>query len=293
MRFRTKIINASLMNKVVKSLQSTAKSCVIKLGPESVHFIVSDSESGPSGVQIWSQVKVVTLFDEYRIESRGNNEIYLEIGLEPLSKALRSAEMVGTTGRDSEAGVKLSKKNDKAVLVFDIVGQGNGPTPISITHDVTCLVLNPSRVAQLKEPLCPQPDIHVHLPSLAQLKGLASRFSHLGSTVSISANKKGEMLFTVQSDGLKMETKWEKLAIPNFNQEADQQPAQEVDPEEAPTFSVSISIKNLLKFLATNLANTTTIACICDNYCLIAYVYIGEPNEAAGVLTLFIPKSEA
>lgn len=67
----------------------------------------------------------VTLFDEYRIESRGNNEIYLEIGLEPLSKALRSAEMAGTTGRDSEAGVKLSKKNDKAVLVFDIVGQAS------------------------------------------------------------------------------------------------------------------------------------------------------------------------
>jgi hypothetical protein len=67
----------------------------------------------------------ITLFDEYRIESRGNNEIYLEIGLESLSKALRSAEMAGTTGRDSEAGVKLSKKNDKAVLVFDIVGQAS------------------------------------------------------------------------------------------------------------------------------------------------------------------------
>ena len=45
--------------------------------------------------------------------------------MEPLSKALRSAEMAGTTGRDSEAGMKLSKKNDKAVLVFDIVGQAS------------------------------------------------------------------------------------------------------------------------------------------------------------------------
>lgn len=46
--------NFDVTAEVVKSLQSTAKSCVIKLGPESVHFIVSDSESGPSGVQIWS-----------------------------------------------------------------------------------------------------------------------------------------------------------------------------------------------------------------------------------------------
>lgn len=89
--------------------------------------------------------------------------------------------------------MKLSKKNDKAVLVFDIVGQasrvirfvivfglkkltlletgmfqGNGPTPISITHDVTCLVLSPSRVAQLKEPLCPQPDVRVCIGCLRQ-----------------------------------------------------------------------------------------------------------------------------
>ena len=64
-----------------------------------------------------------TLFDEYRIESRGNNEIYLEVSLEALSKALRSAESAAASGRDSEASVKLSKKNDRAVLVFDIVGQ--------------------------------------------------------------------------------------------------------------------------------------------------------------------------
>jgi hypothetical protein len=47
----------------------------------------------------------------------------LETGLEALSKALRSAETAAASGRDSEAGVKLSKKNDRAVLVFDIIGQ--------------------------------------------------------------------------------------------------------------------------------------------------------------------------
>lgn len=93
------------------------------------------------------------------------------------------------------------------------------------------------------------------------------------------------MSFTLQNDGFKMETKWDKLAIPNFSksprmsrtmlmqilidmipltdQEADEEPHQDVDGEgeEVPTFSVSISLRNLLKFLATNLANTTTIAC--------------------------------
>ncbi len=39
---------------IVKSLSSMAKSCIIKLSPEAVHFIVPGSEGGPEGMQIWS-----------------------------------------------------------------------------------------------------------------------------------------------------------------------------------------------------------------------------------------------
>jgi len=81
----------------------------------------------------------------------------------------------------------------------------------------------------------------------------------------------------MQKDGFRLATKWERLAIPNFGKTdalryADMLSDQTVliiGPEAATNepvdelemHTVSISIKNLQKFLATNLANTTTIAC--------------------------------
>jgi hypothetical protein len=87
MRFRTHVINVSLLHsalrpkvpslvlphfrclipdrawkstrtsaEIVRYLSVMAKTCVIKLTPETVHFIVSGSEGGPEGVQIWSWV---------------------------------------------------------------------------------------------------------------------------------------------------------------------------------------------------------------------------------------------
>lgn len=284
------------MQKITKSLSQTSKSCILKLSPESVGFIVTGNEAGAGsggggsgsgggsggtgGVQIWSQVKIKTLFDEYRIESRSNNEIYLElISLDALGKALRSAEAAGAgsthnshrsleTLTDAEVYVKLGKKNNKAVLIFEIKGnvshrnsspsssllfrchlmwslhmtsfipnpkhtdvcdltcsltsppatlldslhlarslslyfgrlfltsesfshrfdgslccwpslsllthsfshhlvrclpirspQSHTGFPLEITHDVSCVVLSPGRVQDLKEPMCPPPDV--------------------------------------------------------------------------------------------------------------------------------------
>jgi hypothetical protein len=77
-----------------------------------------------------------TLFDQYRIESRQNNEIHLDLNIESFAKALRSAEAAlessgsargfgwGDNDAEAEGGtgviMKLAKKNDKAVLVFEI-----------------------------------------------------------------------------------------------------------------------------------------------------------------------------
>ena len=68
---------------------------------------------------------------------------------------------------------------------------------------------------------------------------------------------------------------------------------------------VLVSIKSFLKFLNSYVVSTTTIACqsdlhpcrcclkhaqgICQNHCMILYVYIGEVADAGGVLTFYIP----
>ena len=71
---------------------------------------------------------------------------------------------------------------------------------------------------------------------------------------------------------------------------------------------VLVSHKCLLKFLSSHVISTTTIACvytacpclypsadtcdivgICENHCMILYVYIGDVADAGGVLTFYIP----
>lgn len=74
MRFRTQVSNPGLMlspyqsrssmsspqadptrlSEIIRSLKQTATTCVLKLTPEIVGFIVTGPEVGPEGVQIWS-----------------------------------------------------------------------------------------------------------------------------------------------------------------------------------------------------------------------------------------------
>ncbi|KAJ9111846.1 hypothetical protein QFC20_002433 [Naganishia adeliensis] len=370
MRFRTQISNPGLMLKIIRSLKQTATTCVLKLSPEIVGFIVTGPEVGPEGVQIWSQIKVSTLFDQYRIESRQNNEIHLDLNIESFAKALRSAEAAlessgsargfgwGDNDAEAEGGtgviMKLAKKNDKAVLVFEIKAYTNAGHPLQVNHDVGVFVLAPAKVKELREPCCPTPDLFITLPSLVMLKGLATRLSHLAPRVNVSGNNQGTLTFSVENDvsqSLAVLKNGNQLIMltpatnSNANEDAEPQQASQLqnpanldltesqqisksrngeegaralngDSAEQPRsdhmFQVTIGTKSLLKFLSTNVSNSGTIACICDDYCLICYIYIGssiplsakpcyelnalavtgDVADNAGVLTIFIPKMQ-
>ncbi|GFZ44818.1 hypothetical protein JCM24511_02544 [Saitozyma sp. JCM 24511] len=295
MRFRTHISNVQLLHKIVRSLAALAKLCVIRLSPDKVHFIVPGNE-GRDGVQVWSQVKVSTLFTEYRIESHSDNEIWLEVHLDPLLKVLRSADSsvgsINDTGRnatsltEADVSLKLNKKGDQPVWAFEIRGRSPNGRPMTIMHDINVRVLGPRRQGELNEPLCPPPDIHLVLPNLTDLRNLVSRLGHMADDVEVSANQEGTMVFAVKSKTgrVNLSTQWRDLHIPTTNAEDETEPA----PADK-MFSCTVSIRGLQKFLTSHLVGGTAIACICQAHCLIAYVYIGEVHEAGGVLTFFIP----
>ncbi|WWC67135.1 uncharacterized protein I206_101042 [Kwoniella pini CBS 10737] len=293
MRFRTAISNVGLLHKITRSLAALARSCVIRLSPEQVHFIVPGNESS-TGVQVWSQVKVDTLFDNYKIESNANNEIWVELHLDSLLKVLRSADSsVGSINEsrstaslsDSDVTLKLNKKGQQPIWSFEIRGYTAQRKHMSITHEIPVKILSPKRQNELNEPLCPQPDIHVVLPNLLELRNIVSRLSHIADDVKVSANHEGRLEMTAKSSRVNLTTTWKNLQIPNSLANEDDQPP----PPEDQMFTVSVAIKGFLKFLTSHLVGGTAIACICEDHCLIAYVYIGALNEAGGVLTFFIP----
>jgi len=107
----------------------------------------------------------------------------------------------------------------------------------------------------------------------------------MADDVKVSANHEGMMELSVKSKSVDLTTTWKGLHIPTSTTDGE-------ETEEAPKdkmFSTNVAIRGLQKFLTSHLVGGTAIACICEKHCVIAYVYIGDINEAGGVLTFFIP----
>lgn len=110
------------------------------------------------------QVKVQSLFTDYRIQSNSNNEITVLTSPEALLLALRSAWNPTSLESTPETVMKLAKKNDQAVLSFEISGPMSSGRTFRVGHDVRIEVMKPSDVKKLTEPMCPEPDVRYFNP---------------------------------------------------------------------------------------------------------------------------------
>lgn len=84
----------------------------------------------------------------------------MELSSEALLAALRSAmPSAGSAFDIEEVIMKLAKKNDQALLAFEIIGVSRGGHRRHVSQDVKIEVMKPEDVAKLTEPLCPEPDV--------------------------------------------------------------------------------------------------------------------------------------
>ena len=122
----------------------------------------------------------------------------------------------------------------------------------TITQDVPVIVLAPVTVALIHQPHCPEPDVHIILPPLLQLKSISERFTKLalststssgGATTSrpstqrqrmastltgdsfgtsssrllISANMHGVLKLGLETSQLRIESQWTGLTNPDLD----------------------------------------------------------------------------
>lgn len=113
----------------------------------------------------------------------------------------------------------------------------------TITQSIPVAVLAAATVAQIHEPTCREPDVHIMLPPLLQLKAISERFTKLAlspstsstaassrnfnptqgasasssSRLVLSANMHGGLKIGVQTSALKIESKWEGLQNPELD----------------------------------------------------------------------------
>ncbi|KAI0703846.1 checkpoint protein Hus1/Mec3 [Cytidiella melzeri] len=294
MRFRAGIESVDTFYKIVQAVEKLQKRCVIKFTETDMHIICA-SDVNEGGIQVWSQIKMPSLFNDLRIQSNANNQISMSLSSEALLLALRSAAAPSTSSsaalQSVDAVMRLAKKNDQAVLSFEINGLSRNGRYVRVSHDVRIEIMKPQDVQRLSEPMCPEPDVHVLLPQLTKLRAVVERLRSLSDTIAVRANKLGRLEFSVRTDSVSCDVAWTGLSNPTMAKDGGtQEPSQASQAHDVDEmFGVLISVKSFLQFLNSHVVSTTTIACICQNHCMILYVYIGEVVDAGGVLTYYIP----
>ncbi|KAJ5376511.1 hypothetical protein N7509_013397 [Penicillium cosmopolitanum] len=214
MRFRTQLKDTKTFSKLTASLSSLGKVCWMRLEYDVVRFTIIPDQ----GTQVWAQIPVDTIFEENTYEMESNSEaINIEINISNLNRALRS------TFGSSQSQLRLTKKDKMPLLALTVLStdwtEGNMALATEdqdqssevtgdrrareretrITQEIPIKILHESAVDGLHEPHCPDPDVHIILPGLAQLKSISDRFNRLASTDSKSKFQQTGMVGAVES----------------------------------------------------------------------------------------------
>ncbi|KAH8682976.1 cell cycle checkpoint protein-like protein [Tricladium varicosporioides] len=337
MRFKTSIRNIQTFSKLTASLSSLGKVAWVRLDDDNVRFTIIPE----TGTQVWASLTIDSIFEDYTIQSAApSNTINLELPLLPLHRALKSAINA------SSASIRLTKKDGMPVLSLTIItntissgnsangflngnredpfGDGNAFREESldagrereavVTQDIPVRVLTAVSVEGIHEPRVREPDAHIILPSLIQLKAISDRFTKLAlSTTSnsstrnsgahapkleLAANMHGSLKLSIKTDALSIESVWTGLTNPELDPgQVGEEGGLEGHPstklrERGPEAwsTVRIDGRDWGRVLSVGRLGGRVIACFADEHALILYVYLSNYEDATeeSVLTYYI-----
>lgn len=264
------------------------------------------------------------IFDSYHIQSaEASNTINLELPLQPLQRALKSAL------NSISASLRLTKKEGLPVLSMTITtttsSSTNGPAnarqpkedPFGddddgvfqeehletslrrehekiITQDIPVRVLHPETVETIMQPKVREPDVHIQLPPLLQLKAISDRFTKLALASSskapkleLSANMHGGLRLRIRTDTTDISSQWSGLENPELDPAQLDRPLEEHPStrfrEEGPEkwATVRVDGKDWSRVLSVGRLEGRVIACFADDHALILYVYVPHYDDAS------------
>ncbi|KAL2177857.1 Hus1-like protein-domain-containing protein [Thermothelomyces heterothallicus CBS 202.75] len=195
-----------------------------------------------------------------------------------------------------------------------------------ITQDIPVRVLHPDTVETIMQPKVREPDVHIQLPPLLQLKAISDRFTKLALTASsssssshgtatrggggaaasnpkltLSANMHGSLRLRLATDTLDITSVWNGLENPELD------PAQLAVPlEEHPSTrfreagpdkwaTVRVDGRDWSRVLSVGRLEGRVIACFADDHALILYVYVPHADDigAEDVVTYYVSSYSA
>lgn len=263
------------------------------------------------------------IFDSYHIQSaETHNTINLELPLQPLQRALKSAQ------NSISASLRLTKKDGLPILSMTITTTTSHATHAAgaarpsvddafgddvfepehletslrrehekiITQDIPVRVLHPETVETIMQPKVREPDVHIQLPPLLQLKAISDRFTKLAlasSTASkapkleLSANMHGSLRLRIATEATDICSVWSDLENPELDPAQLERPVEEHPStkfkEDGPDrwATVRVDGKDWSRVLSVGRLEGRVIACFADDHALILYVYVPHYDDAS------------
>ncbi|KAL1795516.1 hypothetical protein ACET3X_005740 [Alternaria dauci] len=346
MRFKASIQNTTTFTKLTASLNSLGPLAWVKLSEQQICFTIIPEQ----GTQVWDSI-----FESISVQSAADNVINLEVPLASLNRALKSALNA------TSAQIRLTKKDNLPVLALTITTTassttysafptasnndddddedygdddgfdaafenefGGGNRETIVTQEIPIRVLAPDIVAHLHEPVCREPDVHIILPPLMQLKSISDRFTKLAladttkassattaarTRLEVSANMHGCLKISIRSDAMKISSIWTDLNNPELDpghvaggeDGVAEHPSTRMKQlgsadgrSEEGWATVRIDGRDWGKVMSVGRLGGRVIACFCHEHALILYVYLPNDNgEEESVLTYFISSYSA
>ncbi|XP_072268200.1 checkpoint protein HUS1 [Pyxicephalus adspersus] len=257
MRFRCKIVDVSCLNhftRVVNTITKLTKSCTLRLTPANLYFILTDKVAN-GGVSMWCELCQANFFDEYQMEgvSVEQNEIYLEMVPENISRALKTAQNA------KFVKIKLTNKHCPC-LTMAVELPSLSSTSRIVTHDIPVTVIPRRLWNDFKEPTVPDFDVSIYLPAIKTMKSVVERMKNLSNFIVIEANRNGEIILKIETDLVSVSTHFKDLGNPHLiSIDASQNSIQERDPDFMS--EARVDIRKLLQFLAGQQVNPNKSIC--------------------------------
>ncbi|KAM6178883.1 checkpoint protein HUS1 [Rhynchocyon petersi] len=253
MKFRAKIVDTACLNhftRISNMIAKLAKTCTLRICLDKLNFILSDKVAS-GGVSMWCELEQENFFSEFQMEgiSAENNEIYVELTSENLSRALKTAQNARALK------IKLTNKHFPCLTVsIELLSVSS--TNRIVTHDIPIKVIPRKLWRDLQEPVVPVADVSIYLPILKTMKSVVERMKNISNHLIIEANLNGELNLKIETELVCVTTHFKDLGNPPL---ASDGASQSRNPEQMA--EVHIDIKKLLQFLAGQQVNPTKALC--------------------------------
>lgn len=238
---------------IVATVARLAKVSVLRITPDRLFFIISESGTVGSAPGLWAELDQGHYFNEFNMEgvSADQNEIFLELEPDKLSKTLNSLK---SSHAARSLKIKLTKKHSPC-LTFEVELPSLSAHSRLVVHDVPVSLI-PRRLWDIyQEPEMPAFEASIYFPPLRQLRHVVERMKALGPHISLSANRRGAFSVSVTTDDVDVSTHFKHLSMPVW----DSTELPDGEPEEM--HAAVVDIKKLALFLQGDNINPNKVIC--------------------------------